>query len=61
MNLEFHHDTAGDLNGAWTLDGGVQVGAPVQNDDGTETVIVRDTFPYSDGVPRFLRLRVKSN
>ena len=39
--------------------GDVEVGAPVDNGDGTETVTVRDGAPLVDGEQRYLRLVVE--
>jgi hypothetical protein len=50
---------AGDLlNDPWTA-GGVAVGSPVPNNDGTQTVTIRDTVPMTAATQsRFIRLRV---
>ena len=55
--LQFHGDT-GNAPDAWTLDGAVEVGAPVNNSDGTETVTLRDTVASSEAGQRFIRLRI---
>lgn len=45
--------------GSWAP-GGVQVGPPVDNGDGTQTITVRDTVPITPEVPsRYMRLRVQ--
>lgn len=55
--LGFFSDT-GDRPHDWTLGGGVGVGAPVPNGDGSETVAWRDTIPLSSATNRVLRLRM---
>ena len=57
--LQYHVDTTGQL-GAWTSDGSIQVGAPLNNGDGTETVTRRDTEPSSSAAQRYIRLRVNN-
>jgi hypothetical protein len=59
VGLQFHADTTGIL-GTWALDGSVQVGTPVNNGDGTETVKRRDTQTTSEANQRFLRLRINN-
>jgi hypothetical protein len=58
--LELHVDTAG-TPGAWTLDGSLPVGLPINNGDGTETLVRRDTLSPSDAAQRFIRLRAVGN
>jgi hypothetical protein len=58
-SIQFHTDTTGTL-GTWTLDGGIPVGSPVNNGDGTETLKRRDTQTPSDATQRFLRLRINN-
>jgi hypothetical protein len=55
--LEFHVDTAA-TPGAWTLDGSIPVGAPVNHGDGTVTEKRRDTETTSTAGQRFIRLRL---
>ena len=48
----------GDLS-TWAT-GGVQLGAPVSNSDGTQTFTFRDTVPITSATPkRFMRLQIK--
>ena len=58
--LEFHVDTAA-TPGAWTLDGSVPVGSPINNGDGTVTEKRRDTETTSSAGQRFIRLRLIGN
>jgi hypothetical protein len=58
-SIQFHMDTTSTL-GTWTLDGGIPVGSPVNNGDGTETLKRRDTQSTSDAPQRFLRLRINN-
>jgi hypothetical protein len=60
MNLQFFTDTSADLS-SWEPGAGVQVGAAVNNGDGTETVSVRDAIPATAGSSRFLRIRMVGN
>jgi hypothetical protein len=46
-----------DLN-TWT-DDTIQFGTPVDNGDGTETVIMRDLLKSDDATRRFMRLEVE--
>ena len=55
--LGFFADT-GDRPHGWTLGGGVEVGAPLPNGDGSETVAWRDTVPLPSATNRVLRLRM---
>lgn len=57
--LQFHMDTTGTLGG-WTLDGSVEVGTPVNNGDGTETVKRRDIQTTSEAAQRFTRFRINN-
>jgi hypothetical protein len=57
--LQYHVDTTGQL-GAWTLDGSLPMGTPVNNGDGTETVTRRDTEAATSANQRFIRLRVNN-
>ena len=57
--VQYHVDTTAQL-GAWTLDGSVPVGAPVNNGDGTETVTRRDTEASNASERRFIRFRVNN-
>lgn len=57
--LQFHMDTTGAL-GSWTLDGSVQVGTPVNNGDGTETIKRRDTQTTSEAAQRFMQFRINN-
>lgn len=45
------------IHGPW-LPQTVQLGAPIANGDGTETVTFRDMIPTGSVTSRFLRLRV---
>jgi Lamin Tail Domain/Fn3 associated len=58
-SIQFHMDTTGSV-GTWTPDGGIMVGAPVNNGDGTETIKRRDTQQTSEASQRFLRLRINN-
>jgi hypothetical protein len=58
-SIQFHMDTTGTV-GTWTPDGGIVVGSPVNNGDGTETVKRRDTQATSEAAQRFLRLRINN-
>ncbi len=50
---------SGDLSAAAWTPGGVPLGAPVNNGDGTESVTVRDETPLTSSAPRrYARLRV---
>ncbi len=55
--LNYRVEASGDLLD-WSEELTVQVGAPVDNGDGTETVTIRDDLPLSDHTRRFLRLAV---
>jgi hypothetical protein len=57
QGLQFSADTAADLPN-WTAGGAMQLGNPINEGDGTATVIMRDTVPTSDANKRFIRLRV---
>ncbi|MHA3774545.1 lamin tail domain-containing protein [Verrucomicrobiota bacterium sgz303538] len=57
QGIQFSVDTAGNV-GTWSLDTAIQLGAPVNNGDGTETVTRRDTTPANSANQRFIRLRV---
>jgi hypothetical protein len=57
LDLVYAVQSSGDLTGAWSADA-VQIGAAVDNGDGTETVAYRDSVPASSGSRRFLRVLV---
>jgi hypothetical protein len=57
--VQYHVDTTGQL-GAWMSDGSVEVGTPLNNGDGTETVTRRDIETSSSSSQRFIRLRVNN-
>ncbi len=57
LDLEYVPEISDGLGFDWTPIGGVIVGAPIDNSDGTETVTIRDTEPANVG-RRFMRLRV---
>ena len=52
-------DTAPEL-GTWSLNSGVTLGTPINNGDGTETVVSRDPVPANgaNAPRRFIRLRI---
>ncbi|MDB6153646.1 MAG: CotH protein, partial [Chthoniobacteraceae bacterium] len=56
-NLTFQIETA-TLPGNWFANGTVQLGSPVNNGDGTETITARDTEASTEPGKRFIRLRV---
>ena len=37
-----------------------EIGAPMDNEDGTETVTIRDTDPIDANTARYIRVRVKT-
>ncbi len=55
-DLLYTPQTSGSAGGAWNSDA-VQIGPPVPNDDGTQTVTFRDSVP-SGGAGRFMRLQI---
>ena len=58
--VSYFVESTGDLlTGPW-LTQSVQLGAPADNGDGTETVTYRDTLPMNTAASRFLRLRVST-
>ncbi len=60
LNLEYHVDAGPSLS-PLSLDGAVMIGTPVNNGDGTETILMRDTITPAEQPQRFIRLRVLSN
>lgn len=57
LDLTYQAQTNGTLPGTW-LSNAIQVGSPINNGDGTETVTFRDTTPLTSAAMRFLRLQV---
>ena len=55
LNLRYAGEVSGDL-AQWTE--AALAGPPVNNGDGTETVVFRDTVPVPEADRRFIRLRV---
>ena len=57
QGVTFAVDTADNLAN-WSLGASVQIGAAINNGDGTETLSYRDLIPTSSGTQRFIRLRI---
>lgn len=60
QNFQLQVDTAADI-GAWNLNSAVQIGLPINNGDGTETVTQRDAVAPGAAPQRFIRLRGTAN
>jgi hypothetical protein len=58
MGVSVVAEATGDLAGGPWLDDPVQLGAPTDNGDGTETVTFRDRVPMDGSPCRFMRVRV---
>ena len=58
LDLTYTPQTNGSLDAGSWLDNAVQVGAPIDHGDGTETVTFRDATPISGADRRFLQLKV---
>jgi len=56
-DLRYRAEVSPDLND-WT-EVTTEVGAPMDNGDGTETVIMRDPLSTKDAPQRFMRLKVE--
>ncbi len=57
LDLVYAVQSSGEVAGAWSTDA-VQVGAAIDNGDGTETVTYRDSTPAGSASRRFLRVLV---
>jgi Gametolysin peptidase M11 len=55
--LTYLPQTSSSLSGTWMSDA-IQVGAGINNNDGTETVTYRDSVAQSSAAKRFMRLKV---
>ena len=58
LDLTYTPQTNGSLDAGSWLSNAVQVGAPIDHGDGTETVTFRDATPISGADRRFLQLQV---
>lgn len=58
LDLTYTPQTNGSLDAGSWLNNAVQVGAPIDHGDGTETVTFRDVTPISGADRRFLQLKV---
>jgi hypothetical protein len=56
LDIAYEVQTSGDVSNWTTIN--TPVGAPVNNGDGTETVTIRDTTPWSAASHRFIHLKV---